>query len=111
MKKKQQPLNFSSTVLNHNQALLVKIITPDLNQPARERVSGLQRRVLINWPRDERRRESGGRRGEVWCRKPTYSTGAAERQDPDFLIDPRNKKTGKKRSTIKILYPPVQIAS
>jgi hypothetical protein len=71
MKKKQQPLNFSSTVLNHNQALLVKIITPDLNQPARERVSGLQRRVLINWPRDERRRESGGRRGEVWCRKPT----------------------------------------
>jgi hypothetical protein len=36
---------------------------------------------------------------------------AAERQDPDFLIGPRNKKTGKKRSTIKILYPPVQIAS
>jgi hypothetical protein len=47
-KKKQQPLNFSSTVLNHNQALLVKIITPNLNQPSRERVSGLQRRVLIN---------------------------------------------------------------
>jgi hypothetical protein len=38
-------------------------------------------------------------------------TGAAERQDPDFLIGPRNKKTGKKRPTIKILYPPVQIAS
>jgi hypothetical protein len=39
------------------------------------------------------------------------NTTAAERQDPDFLISPRNKKTGKKRSTIKILYPPVQIAS
>jgi hypothetical protein len=39
------------------------------------------------------------------------ATGAAERQDPVFLIGPRNKKTGKKRSTIKILYPPVQIAS
>jgi hypothetical protein len=24
-------------------------------------------------------------------------TGAAERQDPDFLIGPRNKKTGKKK--------------
>jgi hypothetical protein len=39
-----------------------------------------------------------------------YST-AAERQDPDFLIDPRNKKTEKKRSTIKIHHPPVQITS
>jgi hypothetical protein len=38
-------------------------------------------------------------------------TMAAECQDPDFLIGPRNKKTGKKRPTIKILYPPVQIAS
>jgi hypothetical protein len=28
---------------------------------------------------------------------------AAERQDPDFLIGPRNKKQPKKRSTIKIL--------
>jgi hypothetical protein len=37
---------------------------------------------------------------------------AAERQDPNFLIGPRNKKTGKKRPTIKIqVYPPVQIAS
>jgi hypothetical protein len=38
-------------------------------------------------------------------------TGAAECQDPVFLIGPRNKKTGKKRPTIKSLYPPVQIAS
>jgi hypothetical protein len=35
---------------------------------------------------------------------------AAERQDPDFMIGPRNKKTGKKMPIIKILYPPVQIA-
>jgi hypothetical protein len=41
----------------------------------------------------------------------TRTTGAAERQDPVFLIGPRNKKTGKKRPTIRILYPPVQIAS
>jgi hypothetical protein len=39
------------------------------------------------------------------------STMAAECQDPVFLIGPRNKKTGKKRPTIKILYPPVQITS
>jgi hypothetical protein len=38
-------------------------------------------------------------------------TPAAERQDPDFLIGPRNKKNRKKRSTIKILHPPVQITS
>jgi hypothetical protein len=38
-------------------------------------------------------------------------TGAAECQDPDFLIGPRNKKTRKKRPNIKILHPPVQIAS
>jgi hypothetical protein len=38
-------------------------------------------------------------------------TGAAERQDPDFLIGPRNKKTRKKMSNIKILHPPVQITS
>jgi hypothetical protein len=36
-------------------------------------------------------------------------TMAAERQDPVFLIGPRNKKTRKKRSNIKILHPPVQI--
>jgi hypothetical protein len=45
------------------------------------------------------------------CSKMQVCTMAAERQDPDFLIGPRNKKTGKKRPTIKILYPPVQIAS
>jgi hypothetical protein len=39
------------------------------------------------------------------------STTAAERQDPDFLIGPRNKKQRKKRSTIKILHPPFQITS
>jgi hypothetical protein len=38
-------------------------------------------------------------------------TTAAERQDPDFLIGPRNKKKRKKRSTIKILYSPVQITN
>jgi hypothetical protein len=38
-------------------------------------------------------------------------TGAAERQDPVFLIGPRNKKTRKKKSKIKILHPPVQITS
>jgi hypothetical protein len=40
-------------------------------------------------------------------------TGAAERQDPVFLIGPRNKKTRKKRPTIKILYPqrPVHVSA
>jgi hypothetical protein len=38
-------------------------------------------------------------------------TLAAERQVRDFLIGPRNKKTRKKRSNIKILHPPVQITS
>jgi hypothetical protein len=39
LKKKQQPLKFSSTVPNHNlPLLLVKIITPNLDQPARKRV-------------------------------------------------------------------------
>jgi hypothetical protein len=40
-----------------------------------------------------------------------HSTTAAERQDPDFLFGPRNKKTRKKRSNLKILHPPVQITS
>jgi hypothetical protein len=43
--------------------------------------------------------------------KTPNTTMAAERQDPDFLIGPRNKKTRKKRSNIKILHPPVQITS
>jgi hypothetical protein len=38
-------------------------------------------------------------------------TRAAERQDPDFLIDPRNKKQRKKRSAVKILHSPFQITS
>jgi hypothetical protein len=48
-------------------------------------------------------------RRDVWR---AISTGAAERQDPDFLIGPRNKKNRKKKlSNIKILHPPVQITS
>jgi hypothetical protein len=39
------------------------------------------------------------------------STPAAERQDPDFLIGPRNKKPRKKMSPIEILLPPLQITS
>jgi hypothetical protein len=39
-------------------------------------------------------------------------TLAAERQDPDFLIGPRNEKQRKKRTAVKkILYPPFQITS
>jgi hypothetical protein len=36
---------------------------------------------------------------------------AAERQDPDFLIGPRNKKARKKDSAVKILLPPFQITT
>jgi hypothetical protein len=34
-----------------------------------------------------------------------FCTLAAERQAPDFLIGPRNKKPRKKRSPIEILLP------
>jgi hypothetical protein len=64
-KKKQQPLKFSSTVPNQNLALLVKSITPNLNQPARKRVSDVQHRVLVKWPREKRQRGGGGRRWKV----------------------------------------------
>jgi hypothetical protein len=46
-----------------------------------------------------------------WVRSGFYSTPAAERQDPDFLIGPRNKKPRKKISPIEILLPPSQITS
>jgi hypothetical protein len=42
----------------------------------------------------------------------TYNgTGAAERQDPVFLIGPGNKKPRKKRAPVEIPRPPFQNTS
>jgi hypothetical protein len=43
--------------------------------------------------------------------KSLFTTLAAERQDPDFLIGPRNEKQRKKRSAVKILHSLLQITS
>jgi hypothetical protein len=48
---------------------------------------------------------------KAWIMYPFVRTRAAERQDPDFLIGPRNEKQRKKRTAVKNLYPPFQITS
>jgi hypothetical protein len=57
-KKRFNGENYSSIVPNYKLALLMKLITQNLNKTARQRVPGPQPRVLVN-------QRPGKRRGEV----------------------------------------------